>query len=1219
MGILNTLGLSLSRTAQRTYDGITSTLAATLRNRNPPAAPVARRLGSGGDNSQYQPYDAEIDATRKKPNLAIINDWIVPSTLGWTLEALQNAVLGLENGNLYAAHSLMLAMTRDATVGHGLRTYNLSLSALDWEIVWPRSIPEVARKSLMDRWPDSVTPQDLATSSSYQVMLGLAPATQAWSEEYEVTGEKFWQFKMEVLESGHLQYRTDLRRYYFIARDGYREICDDGNAWTLFKSLGDRRHHLDSAVRTLATLWFIVQEAVRYHRAYNAEYGRPIKGLMVPDQMRLTEDVAGLVEQASGLYGGSVIILPQFDEGSGQANFDLKLIEAKSRGYATFLELAEVARKLITLYLVGVLDTTQSGAGSHGKASAQERVAERYLMAGARVREDALNRVLRRWAEFNAFDEAPRYVIKTTPPEDAAHAAEVAGKRAAALKSTMEALSKMKDMGVTITEEKVERWASRVAGVDLKQRAIGQALAPTIHEGSAEAVERATDTVMVCWEPPSVVARALAVPGGEPWDELHVTLALCPAGSVVDVIAAVVAWSGGAGPVEGFLTGSACWPAGGARVEDDAGVDKGGVVKLPVREAKPAAVGHVEGGPGLAQADGVGASKSKPSSKSNKAAKGAKQALTWLELTAKRSTANDKEKDESFDDTTPSMSRGGPCLEAEGQLAYVTLADVPGLTDLRAKLVSALEASGIDVKQDHGFIPHMTRAYLPAGSRVDAPGVPVPIDIDTVSVWAVGGRLRVPIRLSGAAGEVGDMPPPPDAPDDGELTKDEQEAQPESNPVADGEDDKALDSDLDELEGQINALTYELSQYELRTYQRARNGQFGSGGGIGSAAHGHSAVAKEANTVGAHRQAARAHAAVARRFLQKGDKEKAAAHLEIAKGHRDDANKLKVAAKAGAKDKGKEPAKEAPKAVEHAPKTKVEAPKAEPSKAEQGDKLIAKTQPKVEGVQAHTEAKASSTAPVKLTEGTISAKQGQAMLKAYATQGGRVGNVKEVNANLEALLGKGEGIHTLLNAFSAPGASPQIHSILTTPDKVSIRLTLHDEQGNKIGHTRRELFKENGKLIAKQDELFLGKGDTGTGKGANEGLGTKIIRNNYAAYEKLGVVQARIQAAYVGSYVWAKMGYTANPHDMKALNTDFKKYLSEKGIKHKGDFETAHDIANYASGPTKHGKDFLIKVVGQNGHSGAGESGDAGWHGTMNINHNDPGYKTMQAYLGRVR
>ena len=792
MGFFSSLGLSVSKAATRTYDGITSTLAATLRNRSPLATtPAQRQLPTSG-TSAYGLTVIDPNELKKKPNIAIINDWIVPSTLGWTLEALQAAVLGLENGNLYAAHSLMLAMTRDATVGHALRTYNLSLSALDWEIQWPRSIPEVARQSLMKRWPDAVTPQDLATSSSYQVMLGLAPATQAWSEQYEPTGEKFWQFTMEVLESGHLQYRPDMRRYYFIARDGYREICDDGNAWTLFKSLGDRRHHLDSAVRTLATLWFIVQEAIRYHRAYNAEYGRPIKGLMVPDQMRLTEDVAGLVEQASGLYGGSVIILPQFDEGSGQASFDLKMIEAKSRGYQTFLDLAEVARKLITLYLVGVLDTTQSGAGSHGKASAQERVAERYLMAGARVREDAINRVLRCWAEFNAFDEAPKYVIKTQPPEDMGVAAEIAGKRASALKSTMEALSKMKDMGVTITEEKVERWASRVAGVDLRQRSVGQALAPTVHEGSPEALERASDTVMVCWEPPAKVARLLAVPGGEPWDELHVTLALCPAGSVADVVAAVVAWSGGAGSVEGFLTGSACWPVGGPVPP----VGPGAVVKLPVREPMPVRGGGVgegagqagrgagEGAPGQGEGEqqqpgAVPPSQAAPPKSAPKPkAKGVKQALTWLGLRSANSFAPDVEQtdttntqpryagDEGDGDEGNTRTRKNinkPDADSadstdnndstdSDQLAYVALADVLGLDELRNKLVDALTTCGVEVKQDHGFIPHMTRAYLPAGSRVDAPGQPVPIDIDTVSVWAVGGRVRIPVRLGGADG-----------------------------------------------------------------------------------------------------------------------------------------------------------------------------------------------------------------------------------------------------------------------------------------------------------------------------------------------------------------------------------------------------------------------------------------------------------------------------------
>ena len=74
------------------------------------------------------------------PNIQVINDWIIPSTLGWTLDAMQGAILQLENGNLYAAHSLMLAMTREATVGHGLMVRRMSLSALRWEIRFPQCI-----------------------------------------------------------------------------------------------------------------------------------------------------------------------------------------------------------------------------------------------------------------------------------------------------------------------------------------------------------------------------------------------------------------------------------------------------------------------------------------------------------------------------------------------------------------------------------------------------------------------------------------------------------------------------------------------------------------------------------------------------------------------------------------------------------------------------------------------------------------------------------------------------------------------------------------------------------------------------------------------------------------------------------------------------------------------------------------------------------------------
>ena len=683
----------------------------------------------------------------KKPQVQIINDWIVPSTLGWDLDSLQAAILQLENGNLFAAHSLMLAMTRDATVAHGLMVRRMSLSALPWRIDFPPSIPEEARDALLKHWPEAITPQDLATASGYTVMLGLAPATQQWFLKTEADGKTYWQFRTEILETGHCQYRPDMRNYWFISRGGYTEIVDDGNAWALFKSLGDRRHHLDCAVRTLAVLWFIIQEAIRYHRAYNAEYGRPIKALSVPDQHRLSEDVANLVAQASGLYGGSVIILPQFAESQQTANFDLKLVEAKSRGFQTFADLAKTCRDLITLYLIGVLETTGGSSASNAKAQTQLRVADRYTTADARIREDALNRILRCWADFNGFVDAPRYVVDTEPPADEAHRAAVAKDRAAAIKATAEALKAMSDW-VTIDEPRVITMMKEI-GVDFETQR-PQALNPYIAAGSQAAMERAGDSVMVCWAVPPELASVLAVPGGEAPEELHLTLALCR-GGLPDVLAAMVAVVPTLSAVDGFVQGVASWPVGGggaveAGGEVESGAEGSEPLTLPItaprsRSRSQAVRGEsVAGQVAPAPMDGADATNEPvdtiPQGSLNE------QASKPRKLNIQRSRS--------------ARSLAASVRTDEGQVAYVSLVDAPALADMRSRIIQSLTAIGVDVQDNHGFIPHITRAYLPAGASIASPPDSYPIRIGELSVWALGGRIRVPMGLPDSDTSIGD-------------------------------------------------------------------------------------------------------------------------------------------------------------------------------------------------------------------------------------------------------------------------------------------------------------------------------------------------------------------------------------------------------------------------------------------------------------------------------
>jgi hypothetical protein len=94
-----------------------------------------------------------------------------------------------------------------------------------------------------------------------------------------------------------------------------------------------------------------------------------------------------------------------------------------------------------------------------------------------------------------------------------------------------------------------------------------------------------------------------------------------------------------------------------------------------------------------------------------------------------------------------SVPQGGEPLPDDRQLAYVSLLDVPRLGPMRERIVNALTAAGCIVATQHGYIPHITRAYLPAGSGVKAPGEPVPVRLDQISVWALGGAIRIPMRL----------------------------------------------------------------------------------------------------------------------------------------------------------------------------------------------------------------------------------------------------------------------------------------------------------------------------------------------------------------------------------------------------------------------------------------------------------------------------------------
>lgn len=77
----------------------------------------------------------------------------------------------------------------------------------------------------------------------------------------------------------------------------------------------------------------------------------------------------------------------------------------------------------------------------------------------------------------------------------------------------------------------------------------------------------------------------------------------------------------------------------------------------------------------------------------------------------------------------------------------VALPDVPGLTELRARLVRRLDLERIPYRREHGFTPHITVAYaMPHESGPDDLPPPLPIEIDRLCVTVGGERYECKMR-----------------------------------------------------------------------------------------------------------------------------------------------------------------------------------------------------------------------------------------------------------------------------------------------------------------------------------------------------------------------------------------------------------------------------------------------------------------------------------------
>lgn len=83
--------------------------------------------------------------------------------------------------------------------------------------------------------------------------------------------------------------------------------------------------------------------------------------------------------------------------------------------------------------------------------------------------------------------------------------------------------------------------------------------------------------------------------------------------------------------------------------------------------------------------------------------------------------------------TVNGMGRFYHAEDDETNAVYVS-PDVPGLPDLRQSLCAVLEIAGFDYSQDHGFVPHLTVAYVSLEAPTPEMRIDTPIRFDSLTL-----------------------------------------------------------------------------------------------------------------------------------------------------------------------------------------------------------------------------------------------------------------------------------------------------------------------------------------------------------------------------------------------------------------------------------------------------------------------------------------------------
>lgn len=332
------------------------------------------------------------------------------------VKTIQAASRELERGMFSLPAQLAEAMVADDRVEGVLQTRVDALFSLPLELEERGDGRKSASvvNDVRDGWERRFPQAELKKLLRWALHLKIVPYELIWT----LDGDR-WDFRIKVWDPRWMWFDFNSRSFRISTLDGLVEVTPGDGHWGLYAPMGAQRGWIYGLLRPISLLFLMRQWAFRDWARYSEVHGLPIKKATVPSEAP-PADVDRFENSLSTLGSEALVWLSQ----SGDAKFDLDLLEAKSNTWEGFQRLIERCDESIAVAFLGQnLTTAAKAGGSYALGNVHDRIRLDRLEADAKSLGPCLyEQCLKPWALYNYGDEnlAPACSWSTKAPTDRA-------------------------------------------------------------------------------------------------------------------------------------------------------------------------------------------------------------------------------------------------------------------------------------------------------------------------------------------------------------------------------------------------------------------------------------------------------------------------------------------------------------------------------------------------------------------------------------------------------------------------------------------------------------------------------------------------------------------------------------------------------------------------------------------------------------------------------